>query len=99
MTSRRIFGSKNASEIFRVTFAFLLPVGETISSASVSSAVYSGGASTLSNSAASISGAEVISLLSGGTEGVVFLVNCEATTSAGQVLNQEGFLSIVPEGA
>ncbi len=102
MTSRLVFGAKNASETLRLTASFAndLAVGETVSSASVSSAVYSGIAGTSLNlSAASLSSPDASTNASDGTEGVTYLIVFLAVTSLGQTLTKTGYLVITPEGA
>jgi hypothetical protein len=100
--SRVTFRSINADETCKLVFDFssLLAVGETISSASVSAAVYSGATgSTLTLGTASIVGAQVSCLASAGTEGVTYLVTCVAVTSLSQHLPLSGFLAILSEAA
>lgn len=94
--SRQVFGSKNVSETRRLTFDFQLAVGETISAASVSAAVYSGdSAASLSCGSATIDSFRVTSAASGGIAGTSFIVTCAATTSVGQVLRKIGYLVVV----
>jgi len=97
---RIIFRSAHVGEIKKLTFDFLsaLALGETISTASVGAAVYSGGTATATLSTPSISGSQVTCTASGDTEGVTFLVTMTITTSAGQTLALSGFLAMVPAG-
>ena len=101
--SRIVLGSKPANETRKETFNFAaqLAIGETISTATVTSAVYSGtdaAPSAVISGAATISGVTVVQLLTGGIEGNVYLLTCSVSTSAGQVLKQTGFLVIIPAG-
>ncbi len=99
--NRAIFPGKPANETLRISFDFSssIAVGETVSSASANATVYSGDEdATLTCGTDTTSGGEVSLNISGGTEGVTFLVTCVATTSAGQVLLQSGYVTIVPAG-
>ena len=98
--SRVTFRSQYASEARNLVFDFSsqLAVGETISSASVSAAVYSGATgSTLTLGTDSTSGSQVTCLASAGTEGVTYTVTCEAVTSLGQTVSLTGYVAIIPE--
>ena len=101
--SRITLGGKPANETRKETFNFAaqLAIGETISTATVTSAVYSGTdatPSTVISGTATISGVTAVQLITGGIEGNVYLLTCAITTSAGQTLRQTGFLVIVPAG-
>ncbi len=98
--NRATFPGKPANETLRISFEFSpsLAVGETVSSASANATVYSGDEdATLSVGPDTITGGEVSLLISGGTEGVTFLVTCAAVSSLGQILHQSGYVTIVPE--
>jgi len=101
MTYRAIFDVKEASTPFSATFSFSidLAIGETISSASITAAVYSGtdaAPSALISGSASISGGEVTQIIIGGVEGVVYLLVCLVGTNLGSTLTRTGYLAIAP---
>lgn len=98
--SRVIFPSKRAAayEKYTVDFASRLPIGATISSASVAATVYSGtdaAASNIVSGSASISGTRVTQLIIGGVSGVIYELTFTANTSDGQVLKVEGYLAVL----
>jgi len=96
-----ILESKYAAETRNQVWDFTsrLAVGETISSATASSAVYSGATAAANPSlgSPSISGAKVTVATGGGVLGVVYTLTCTATTSLGQVLVLAGLLTVVPD--
>lgn len=99
--NRITFRSAHVGETRKLAFDFIsdLAIGETISSAVASYAVYSGAtAATASLGSPSTSGTIVTVSAAGNTEGVTYLVTVTATTSAGQVLELSGFLAMTPEG-
>ena len=101
MTYRAIFDVKEASTPFSATFSFAidLALGETLSSASVTAAVYSGTDPTPSaiiSGAASSSGGEGTQILIDGVEGVIYLLVCLVGTSLGGTLTRTGYLAIAP---
>ena len=101
MSNRIIFGSKHSGETVSEVFDFTsrLALGETISSATVTAAVYSGSDSSpsaLISGSASISAGKVTQKVTGGTLGVTYTLTCTAITSASQTLQLVGFLAIVP---
>lgn len=94
---------KNAAEIATETFDFTsrCAASETLSTATVATAVYSGatGATALTlHGAATISGQKVTQRVGGGDSGVVYLLTCTVTTSTGQTLALSAYLPIVPRG-
>lgn len=95
-----IMESKYAAEARNQVWDFTsrLAVGETISTATASSAVYSGAdaAANPTLGTPSISGAKVTVATSGGVLGVVYLLGCTAVTSAAQTLRLSGLLAVVP---
>ena len=96
---RLAFREKSVAETQTLTFDFLslLALGESISSASTSAAVYSGTDSTpaaLISGATTIAGSKVTQKVVGGVAGVMYTITCTATTSAGQVLAQSGYLVV-----
>lgn len=102
MTSRVIIPPKSPDEIISVTFPFLsqVPAGETISSATVTCAVYSGtdaSPSSMISGSDTITGTNVIQKITGGVEGVIYYLVCEANTSGGLRLQMAAFLAVVPE--
>ncbi len=98
------FRGKTSSEKINEVFDFenQLASSETISTASVTATVYSGtdaSPSAIVSGSASISGAQVTQKIVDGTEGVVYLLTCTVTTSAGQTLSLGGFLPVIPISA
>lgn len=94
--NRVTFQGKFISETKTLIFDFLslLALGESISTTSVSAAVYSGtdsSPSSLISGAAAVSGSKVTQKITGGVVGVVYLVTCSVTTSTGQTLKQSGY--------
>jgi hypothetical protein len=84
---------------YEFDFVSELAEGETISSATVSASVYSGTDATPSNiisGADSTSGTIVTQRITGGVLGVIYILLCEAVTSAGQTLRMYGLLTVVP---
>lgn len=82
-------------------FANQYIAGETVSSGSVTAAVYSGVDATPSavlSGAGVASGTKFTQKVVAGTEGVVYLLTCTTTSSAGKVRSLQGFLVIVPPG-
>ena len=80
-------------------FTSRLSVGETISSATVTAAVYSGVDASPSNiisGAASVSGALVTQTLTAGTAGVIYRLTCSATTSLSNIFVITAFLAVIP---
>lgn len=102
--SRVTFEGKLLSETVVETFDFTsrLTSAETISTAAVTSVVYSGtdaSPSAIVSGAASISGKKVTQKVTGGLIGVTYLLKCTITTSLGQTLALSAYLVVVPEGA
>lgn len=100
--SRVTLNCKVVNETRKETFDFTsrLAIGETISSATVTCTVYSGTDATPSSvisGVATISGTKVTQLVTAGVLGVIYLLTCAATTSAGQILELQAFLPIVPD--
>lgn len=89
---------KQVSETCKLTADFLgdMASGVTISSGALSHSVYSGASSSISHTAVAISGTTLSSIISGGTAGVIYQVNLQATLSDGQVLRQSTLLAVVP---
>jgi hypothetical protein len=90
-----ILKDKANGETIKEVFDFTsrLAVGETISTATVTAAVYSGTdpTPTLVSGAATIQGAQVTQLLAGGVAGTTYLLTCFAVTSSGQTLALQGY--------
>ena len=102
MFYRTIFDAKIPSADYPASFDFAadLAVGETLSTTSTTAAVYSGtdpAPALLLSGAPAIDGKQVIQNTSGGVLGTVYYLYCAATTSLGQVLSREGYLTIAPE--
>lgn len=98
---RTIFDAKRLAESVTLAFDFAsrLAIGETISTQGVTATTYSGTDATPSaiiSGSAAASGTKVTQLVIGGTLGVTYLLLCQITTSAGQTLDLEGFLTVVP---
>jgi hypothetical protein len=99
--SHTILQGKPLGETRNEVFDFIsrLAVAETLSTASVTAVVYSGtdaSPSSIISGSAAISGTKVTQKITGGTLGVTYLVTCTVTTSAGQTLLLQGFLTITP---
>lgn len=99
--SRIVFPTKGTGESPDVVFDFTswLAAGETLLTAVCTATVYSGtdaSPSSLISGSASISGAKVTQLITGGVEGVVYDLLCTVTTSLGQTLQLAGFIAAVP---
>ena len=104
MTSRVTFRGKRPSEIVTETFDFTSRCAstETLSSAVVTSTVYSGEATASALTilgGATISGQQVTQRVGGGSLGVIYYLTCSVVTSTGQTLEISAFLPIVPIGA
>lgn len=99
--SRIILEPKHVGEIVSEVFDFSsrLASGETISSASTVATVYSGedtSAAGIVSGAATISGTKVTQKIIGGVLGVTYYLVCSAATSAGQILQLFGYLTVTP---
>ena len=99
--SRIILESKHSGETRTEIFDFAskLALAETISTATTTATVYSGTDATPSSvisGSASISGTQVSQKLTDGTVGVIYIITCAITTSAGQSLRLNAFLAVVP---
>lgn len=97
--SRLSFDQKGPSETTNVAFDFTssMAAAETISTSTVAASTYSGtdaNPSLIINGSASSSGQVVTQSLTAGTAGVTYLLTCTITTSAGQVLQLSGFLTV-----
>ena len=102
--SRLALEPKYAAEVKKQVFDFasVLAVGETISTQTVTAAVYSGtdaSPSALISGSASASGTKVTQTITGGLAGVVYTITCSITTSLSQTLRLMGYLSILPPEA
>jgi hypothetical protein len=103
--SRVVFAPKLLNDVKTYTFDFssLLGLGESISTATCTSVVYSGtdpSPSSLINGAAVVNSPLVSQSLTGGTLGVIYEVACIATTTGAalpQTLNITGFLVVLPD--
>lgn len=93
--------AKRVADQENVPFDFTsnLGEGETLSSATVTSTVYSGtdaSPSSMISGSASVSGGIATQLIIGGVEGVVYEIVCTALTTNGQTLVLPGFLAVIP---
>lgn len=101
MSSHVVFDSKQAGSTEPRVFDFLskLAVGETISGAAVTAAVYSGvdaSPSAIVSGAATISGSQVSQKFTAGTVGVIYQLTCTVTTSSSNTLVMSAFLAVIP---
>jgi hypothetical protein len=95
-----VFGPKLTSETLDLTFDFdsMLAVGETLASAVTTATVFSGedsSPSSIIDGSATLDGTQVIQTVTDGVAGVVYVLNCAATTSAGQILIMQGRLAVI----
>lgn len=102
--SRLTLEPKYAAEVKKQVFDFasVLAVGETISTQTVTAAVYSGtdaSPSALISGSATASGTKVTQTITGGLAGVVYTITCSITTSLSQTLRLMGYLTILPTDA
>ena len=98
MGSREDFEPKTPGEQIKLVFNFASDSSSSVSSASVSCAVFSGtdaSPSSMVSGAAAVSGSTVTQLIVGGVAGVVYYLACTATMSDGQILQRYGFLAVV----
>lgn len=100
--NRQEFQPKYAGATCLVVFNFTsdLASDETIDSAVVTCAVYSGtdaSPSSMISGADSTSGYLVSQLITGGTVGNVYELLCTIVTSLGQTLVKPGFLAVIPD--
>lgn len=100
---RILFKPKRVGEtvFLKPAFDFIsaLAPGETITTATVTAAVYSGvdpNPSAIISGSAVISGTQVTQTVTGGVVGTIYGLTCVVTTSLGQTLNSAGFFSIDP---
>lgn len=92
---------KLVGEVVPRTFDFTskLAVGETISSAAVTAAVYSGSdavPTSIVSGGPSISGAVVTQNFTAGILGTIYQVTCTVQTSLSHTFQLSGYLAIVP---
>lgn len=93
--------AKRPGESAPVTFDFTssLAATETISSQSVTVSVYSGvdaNPSAMLSGVASASGKLVSQQITSGNSGVIYQLQCTITTSLAKILQQSGYLAVVP---
>ena len=101
MSSRADLSPLYAGVTALITFDFTsdLAAAETISTKTVTAAVYSGTDATPSaviSGSATSSGAIVTQKVIGQTAGVIYELLCEITTSLGQTLRKIGLLAVIP---
>jgi hypothetical protein len=99
---RVVQNPKFVSDTVNYTFDFTsrLAVGETISSATVTSVVYTGvdaSPSAIISGSAAISGGLVTQLITAGVAGVIYELRCAAVTSLGQTANLSAYLAVIPD--
>lgn len=85
--------------ILKADFAALIDVGVTLSAPVVTATVYTGtdaSPSSIISGSASVSGSIVSQKITAGTEGVVYALKWQVTTSDSQTLQMTGFLALVP---
>jgi hypothetical protein len=100
--SRMIFAPKllDESALYTFDFSSRLGVGESISSATCTAAVYSGtdaSPGAIVSGAASVSSPLVSQLFTGGVLGTTYVVKCKASTTFSQSIDLVAFLSIIPD--
>lgn len=98
--STQIFESKLVDETISLTFNFgsRLSAGETISAGGCAVEVFSGvdaNPSALLSGAATLDGEDIIQQITGGLEGVVYLISCQADTSDNNVLINQGKVAVL----
>jgi len=94
-------GVKSSGETTDVVFPFLssLAIGESLSSAVTTAAVYSGtdaSPSAIIDGSASVSSPNATQSITAGTSGVTYNLTCTGTSSTGQILTIVGYLVVVP---
>lgn len=99
--SRVIFDAKRVGETRPYVFDYtsVLAVGETLTMATVTAAVYSGTDPTISpflNGAPAVVTPKVTQSITAGLVGVTYKLDCAATTSLGNVFVITAFLTIIP---
>ncbi len=92
--------SKLVNETVSIDFDFssMLSIGETLVSGAVTVDVFSGldnSPSSILDGSESLSGATISQDITGGVAGVIYVLNCAATTSKGQELILQGKLAVV----
>ncbi len=100
--SRVVLDAKRVGEVRSYSFDFTSALGttETISTKSVTAAVYSGtdaSPSTIISGSASSSGSIVTQKITTGIAGVIYGLTCTVTTSLGQTLVLMAFLAVIPD--
>lgn len=100
--AREVFEIKPPTDTRRFYFDFAgdLAVGETITDATVTAAVWSGtdsNPSAIISGSATIDGSEVSNLITGGELGVTYRLLCTAETDEDQILTRSAYLSILRE--
>jgi hypothetical protein len=103
MSGRIVLDPKYVGEVCTRPFDFIskLAPGETISTKAVTASVWSGVDATPQNivsGAATSAGTVVTQLFTAGVVGVIYLLVCRITTSAGQTLDLHALLSVIPDG-
>lgn len=99
---RNVFPSKLIEEIITVEFFFTedLPIGETLTSVSVTATVAQGvdpSPQSIVLVSPRVSGGRVRQWIVAGVPGVTYYLVCEATFSgSGDVVTREGYLSVIP---
>lgn len=102
MSFREEFGPLLTGEIVNLTFDYtgLLGFGETITSARITAAVYSGdddNPANILNGALSIVGSKVQQRVSPPIPGNIYILTCAAVTNNAQSLKLQGYLAVLPE--
>lgn len=101
MSSRVILEPKLTGETqsYQFDFTSRMAISETISTQSVSAAVYSGtdaSPSAIISGSATASGKVVSQKITAGVVGVTYYLTCTITTSASQTLQLAAFMTIIP---
>lgn len=100
--SIQTFETKLADETITISFEFTnrLATGESITAGACVAEVFSGtdaSPSSIISGAATLSGAIVSQVITGGLAGVVYLISCEVDTDDSNVLINQGRIAVVAE--
>ena len=95
-----VSATKLQSDTVSVSFDFasMLAIGETLASAVCTAEVFSGEDASpelIIDGSTSLNGTVVLQKITDGVVGVVYVVNCTATTSAAQELTIQTYIAIV----
>lgn len=99
-----IFPQKASAEVYRLVFDFssYLEFGELLTTTTLGIIVHSGVDAAIDLALTGVvtqTGTQGRYLVTGGVDGVTYLVTCRGQTDNGAFINLFGYLSIVPEGS